>query len=174
MHLKHRIEFRKQISKFAAAIERSRQESATCKKFYTYISNSSYTPPAKQLYIGGEWVRGKDPVLEAEDGNLSSHMSGRADTFHYDGANEQDEADDCRLNEAIVTNPFCILDEAGGKMRQQLADPDNNNEDWKKSVPKETHSFFELGKKMVDSSEYGDMFQTEIKFEKFKRYLGYK
>ena len=122
MHLKHRIEFRKQISTFAAAIEKSRLESTTCKKFFSYIADSSFTPPAKQLHINGEWVRGKLPILTAEDENADKHMSGRDDSFHYDLAQSLQERDDVRLGKDIITNPFCALNDEGRKMRKALAE----------------------------------------------------
>ena len=174
MHLKHRIEFRKQISTFAAAIEKSRLESKTCKKFYTYISDSTFTPPSRQLYINKEWVRGSVSVKEAEEHNLSKHMSGRTGTFHYDTADKNEEADDKRLEEDIVTNPFCALNKRGVEMRKALADPTSDDTEWKEYVPKETHTFFKLGEKIIDSNEYGDIFSSGLNFEKFVRYLGYK
>lgn len=57
-------------------------------------------------------------------------------------------------------------------MRKALAE--NTSDEWGKWVPKEVHTFFEMGKTLIKKEEYGDMFTTQINFEKFKRYMGYK
>ena len=87
-------------------------------------------------------------VKEAEEHNLSKHMSGRTGTFHYDTSDKNEEADDKRLEEDIVTNPFCALNKRGVEMRKALADPTSDDTEWKEYVPKETHTFFKLGEKL--------------------------
>ena len=169
-HLKRRIEFRKQISEFAAAIERSRMHSTTCKKFYTYISDAQYSPPATQLYVAGRWVRGKE-VLAAEEANLANHMSGRQDTYHYDAAQAgETPTNSDHKGEPIIDNPFCALTAAGKELRQDVA---NGGDTWKQHVPEQVHSFFELGARKIDPVEYGNIFSTAIDFKEFKRYIGY-
>jgi len=120
---------RKKSSEHAAKIEQARLTSSESKIFYSYISNSAFTPAPTELLVDGVWVDTPEGIKNLEEENLSKHMYGRAGTFHSEGARP---------------NPFCEPTKAGLKLRIQVAT--GKSDKWKQFTPPKTQEFFSHGR----------------------------
>jgi hypothetical protein len=137
-------------------IEKARLVSSDSGIFYKYITNSSFTPPATELLVEGEWIATPKLLMKFEDKNLVKHMYGRGCTYH---------------SEKGRTNPFCEPNKRGKELRKQVANGSGN--EWKSFVPKEAHEFFEKGRVVLAQehlSDYDGIFDTEIPFQTFDKF----
>ena len=157
LHHKQRVEDKKQRSEHDRKIEEARQNSRECKKFFSYVSNNEYQPPATEIFHEGQWKSG-DELIETERANLEQHMYGRSDTFHSEASKNR-------------INPFCELNEEGKRLRRQVATGDST--EWHQYVPQETIPFYNHGKCIVPTEQlglYDGIFNTEVTFDEFENY----
>ena len=167
MHLKHRLEFKEELSKYAKAVERSRKHSIKCKKFFSHIDAKVFTPAAAEMKVNGKYLSPEE-ILVFEPKNLDEHMSGRKKTFHNDVATESDIQEDVYLGEhgkRLVANPFCALTENGERLRKQVADQSSG--EWELSVPTELHEFYKLGDRKIETERYDGIFDSPVDFDDF-------